>query len=439
MNQKYYPRETPRNGRAVLVDGVRTAFVKSFGVFQNCDTLELFSRTVSALLARLSFDPEELDEISCGVVIPQTKNANVARDTIINLKLGDHIHGYTLNRACTSSLHAIADATKSIRFGQSGLILAGGVECLSDVPITYSRDARDFLLQLSRAKSAHARLKAIKEFSLKDWIPKPPGLSEPLTGYTMGEHAELMAKIHCIPREAQDEFALRSHQKAALAAQQGYFDDEIIPVWPSPKYRDYVTADNIVRTDASLQALEKLKPAFDKKHGSITAGNASPLTDGASVSLIADQKQASELGLAAKAEIKDFVFVGVKPYPELLIGPAIAIPLLLRRNKLQVSDIDRYEIHEAFAAQVLCCLKMMNDSEFNEQHLGSAQAFGEIPMDRLNVNGGAIAIGHPFGATGSRLINTLANELIRADKSLGVVGICAAGGMAGAMLIERTN
>ncbi len=437
MDVTKYKRPLPKgNGKPVVVDGVRSAFVKSFGVFEDCDALELYSRVVDGLVRRLDLDPEELDEVSCGVVVPQTKNANVARDAILNLGLPAHIHGVTLNRACTSSMQTIADAARQIVFGNPSLILAGGVECLSDVPITYSTEARKFLVKLSKARTAPAKLNILRNFRAKAWLPKPPSLSEPLTGLTMGEHGEIMAKLNRISREDQDIFAVESHKKAAAAQESGYFEQEIVPIWAAPRYEACVDKDNVIRADTSTEALKELKPAFDKKFGTMTAGNSSPLTDGAAVTLIADEARAKSLGLKGKARIKDVVFVGVDPYEQLLIGPAIAIPLLLKRNNLKIQDVDRFEIHEAFASQVLSCVRSMESDDFMERYFGT-KALGKFPMDRVNVNGGAIAIGHPFGATGARLVTTLSNELIRSDKQIGVIAICAAGAMAGAMLIER--
>lgn len=437
MKTNRYRESLPEgNGKPVFIDGVRTPFVKSFGAFQDTDCLELFSRVVDGLLRKVSIDPQHLDQVSAGVVIPQTKNANVARDAAINLGLPAHVHGYTVNRACTSSLQTIADTAGSIAFGHPMFSLSGGVECLSDVPISYSKEARQFLLALNKARTATDRLSILKNFSAKAWLPKPPALAEPLTGLTMGESAEVMAKINGISREDQDKFAVASHQKAAKAQKEGKFDEEIVPIWSSPKF-DCIDADNVIRHDSSVEQVSGLKPVFDRKHGTISAANSSPLTDGASVALIADEKRATDLGLSPKSRIVDFTFVGVDPTEQLLIGPALAIPLILKRNGLTIADIDLFEIHEAFAAQVLSCLRSMESVEFCEKHFGDSKAFGAIPEDKLNVNGGAIAIGHPFGATGARLITTLSNELIRSDKQLGLVAICAAGGMAGAMLIER--
>lgn len=439
MEKSKYRNLPPKGNRQpVIIDGARSSFVKSFGAFEDCDALELFSRTLQGFTRKLGIDEHEYDEISCGVVVPQTKNGNVARDAIINLGLPSHIHGVTVNRACTSSLQCIADAARQVAFGNPSMIIAGGVEVLSDVPITYSQEARKFLLKLSKSKSPSEKLKLIRNFSAAAWLPRPPSLSEPLTGLTMGEHAEQMAKINNISREDQDLFAVASHRKAAIAQESGYLDQEIIPIWAPPRYAKCIDKDNIIRGDTTVEAVKDLKPAFDRKYGTITAANASPLTDGAAVTLITDELRAKSLGLKAKAKILDVLFVGVDPYDQLLIGPAIAIPLILKKNNLDFSDIDRFEIHEAFAAQVLSCTRAMESASFMDKWFGS-QPIKQFPMDKLNVNGGAIAIGHPFGATGARLTTTLANELIRSDKRFGVIGICAAGGMAGAMLIERLD
>lgn len=439
MSNRYVRVRNNGSRKPVIIDGARTAFVKSFSSFEECDALELYSRTAAGLLQKCKIDPNELDEISCGVVVPQTKNGNVARDTIINLGLPHHIHGYTLNRACTSSLQTIADAARSIMAGHNQMIMAGGVECLSDVPIVYSKEARRFLVKLNKAKTVAARLLLLKEFSAAAWLPKPPSVSEPLTGLTMGEHSEIMAKKNEISRQEQDQFAAQSHAKAFKAQEAGVFKDEIVPVWAPPTFQVCVDRDNLIRGDTTVEALAKLRPAFDKKYGTLTAGNSSALTDGAAACLVADEGFAKSLGLSAKAIVKDVLFVGVNPHDQLLIGPALAIPLLLKRNNLSLKDIDLFEIHEAFAAQVLSCIKSMDSKKFCEDYLGDSKPFGLVPEEKLNVYGGALAIGHPFGATGARLVTTLTYGLARQDKHLGVISICAQGGMAGAMLIERAK
>lgn len=434
---KYRQQSVEGNKKPVFVDGVRTPFVKSFGAYENSDTLSLFSRVVDGLIRKVDVDPQEIDEVICGVVIPQTKNGNVARDSILNLGLPKHIDGYTLNRACTSSLQAVANAASEISFGHAKMTLAGGVEVLSDVPIVYSEAARKFLIKLSKARSASDKLNIIKNFSAKAWLPSPPALAEPMTGLTMGQHGEIMAQKNGISREDQDAFAVASHAKAFAAQKNGHFDEEIVPYWPQPSFTKCVDKDNIIRENSTLEAAAKLRPAFDKKYGSLTAANSSPLTDGASVSIIGDEKRVLDLGLTPKLRIVDFDFIAVDPWDQLLIGPAITVPRILKKNNLKIEDIDLFEIHEAFAAQVLSCTRAMESSDFCNQYFGDTTAFGAIPEEKLNVNGGAIAIGHPFGATGTRMLSSLANELIRSDKTTGVIAICAAGGMAGSMLVER--
>jgi acetyl-CoA acetyltransferase family protein len=436
MSGPYARGTRAANGVPVVVDGVRTPFVKSFGVFEDTDGLELFARSVEGLLRKVPVDPRELDEIVCGAVIPQTKYTNPGREASLLLGLPDHIHGYTLNRACTSSLEAVSDIAKTIKAGRPIIGIAGGVECLSDVPIVYSKPARKFLIKLSKARSTSARLSLLSQFNAKDWLPSPPSLTEPLTGNTMGQHAEMMAKIWGISRQEQDDFAEGSHHRAANALADQKFAGEVLPIWPGPKYSHCIESDNLIRGDTSIDQLSKLRPAFDRKWGTLTAGNSSALTDGAAATLVCDQGLAKSLELSPKAIIKDMEFVGVQPSPQLLIGPAIAIPLLLKRNQLTAEDIDLFEIHEAFAAQVLCCLKAMENKEFHQKNFGDDSGLCSIAKEKLNVNGGAIAIGHPFGATGSRLVTTICNELGRRKGRYGIVAICAAGGMSGAMLLE---
>ncbi|MDE3269376.1 MAG: acetyl-CoA C-acyltransferase [Pseudomonadota bacterium] len=437
--QSFRYRKTVASGDAVpvYVDGIRSAFVKSFGDFAELDSLELFSRVLSALLRRVAIHPHEYDAINAGVVVPQTKNPNLARDAILNLNLPPHIHGATTNMACVSSLHTIAQAAATITQGSPALILAGGVELLSKMPITYSPRATEFLIKFSRARKTLERLKLLKTTRFKDWLPRPPSISEPLTGLTMGQHAEQMAQRNNISRTAQDRYALNSHAKAyagrdALAA-------EITPMWVGGKYQRLVQYDDLVRSEIDLATLARLRPAFDRKYGTITAASSSPLTDGAAITLIADQKRAKSLGLVPRAKIVDHMFVGINPYEQLLIAPALIIPALMRKHKLTYKDVDLFEVHEAFAAQVLSCQQALASKEFCQQHFGDSNAIGAIPEDKLNVNGGAIAIGHPFGASGARLVMTMVNELHRRDKTLGLIAGCAAGGMGAGMLIERIS
>ena len=427
------------NQKPVVVAGSRTAFVKSFGDFKETNALELLCRAIDGLMYQLDLDPHEIDEIIAGAVVPQAKNPNIARDAIINLKLPHHIHGFSLNQACASSLQAVALAAKTIAFGQPQLIVAGGVESLSQVPIVYNDGARQTLIDMTRARSLRRKLKAVRRAKLAHWLPSPPPLAEPLTGLTMGQHAEIMAEKNNISRAKQDQFAMNSHHKAAAAQAAGVLTKQITPIWPSPRYQQAVSKDNIIRADSSLKALAKLKPVFAKPFGTITAGNSSPLTDGAAVTLVCDEHRARSLSLQPLVEIIDVEFVGVDPYDQLLIGPALAIPRLLQRHRLKLEDIDRFEIHEAFAAQMVSCLEALDSPRFFDKYFGTRRSLGQIPDDKLNVYGGAIAIGHPFGASGARLINTLAFELNHQNLEYGLVAMCAAGGMAGAMLVRNCD
>ena len=424
--------------KPVILGGSRSAFVKSFGKFFDLSPLELFSRTVDGVFDKLGFDSSQVDQIIAGAVIPQIDNPNIARDTILNLKLPTNIHGFTLNQACASSLQSIALATRTIVYdSEVDFILAGGVECLSQVPICYSKGATKTMVSLSRAKNLAMKLKVLKKFRVNDWIPSPPSLLEPLTGLSMGEHGEIMAEKNNISRDSQDKFALGSHQKAYQAQSNGYLSEEIVPIIPYPYNKFYVDQDDLIRKDSSLQALSKLRPVFKKPFGTLTAGNSSALTDGASITLVGEYDKAMSLGYKPLALVEDIVFVGCDPNDQLLIGPALAIPKILHRNNLTINDIDRFEFHEAFAAQVLSCQSAMNSVEYTQKNFNHSKVIGSIPEDKINVNGGAIAIGHPFGASGSRIVNCLVNELQRNNLEYGLVSMCAAGGMAGCMLLRN--
>lgn len=426
----------------VIIDGVRTPFAKSFGAYGDLPPLSLFARVVDGLLRKTEIDPEALSSVICGTVISHLANHNLARDAMLELGLPRHIDGQTINRACASSLQAVATAAEQILVGNKGLMICGGVENLTDCPISYSKEARGFLVQFSRARSSADKVSAIKNFSAKSFLPTKPDVVEGFTGLTMGQHTEIMAKKNAITRKAQDEFAVASHNKAAAAKDKGYLAEEIVPVWLPDDYEQSLEEDDLIRKGSTVEAISGLKPSFDKRFGTLTAANSSALTDGASACLVTSLSRAKELGLKAKAKVVDYCTVAVDPNDQLLIGPALAIPLLLKRNGLKDDDIDVFEIHEAFAAQVLSCLQAMADGEYLAKMLGpryGGASFDpvKVPLDKLNPNGGSLAIGHPFGATGTRIVTAMANELVRSGKTRGVIAICAAGGMAQAMLIER--
>lgn len=421
--------------KVAVVSTVRTPFVKSFGVFEQETALSLSLRVANEIIARTGVQASDIDECIWGVVIPQIKNANLAREIVLFSGLPTTIAGFTLNKACDSSLQTAEIGADRILLGKNNLVLAGGVEVLSDVPIPFSDEARRFLTKLSRARSLKEKLALITGVSPKWFLPKAPAIAEPFTGLSMGEHAEIMTVKNNISRVKQDEFALKSHLNAAQAQESGYFNDEIVPVWSGKDKNIFVDKDNMVRADTSIDSMAKLKPVFDKKNGTITAANSSPLTDGAAVTLLASENYVKEKKLPILGYIVDTVTVAVDPHDQLLIGPAYAIPKLLKRNNLSKDDIDIYEIHEAFAGQVLSCLECLNNEKFCREKLDSP-LFGEISAAKINVQGGAIAIGHPFGATGARLIGNALRILKRKGGKYAVVAVCAAGGIGMAMLLE---
>jgi acetyl-CoA acyltransferase len=426
-----------RNGRnVVVVDAVRTPFVKSFGVFENETPLSLSLHAARALINRAKIDPKEIDEVVWGAVVPQTKNPNIARDIVLFSGLPKQAPGYTLNKACASSLQTVLSAADSIALGRQELVLAGGVEVLSDVPITYSDKAQKFLTSFSRAKTLAQKLTLLKQISPKDFLPKPPALAEPYTGLTMGDHGEIMAVKNNIARARQDEYALMSHTRAHAAVQAGFLSEEVVPFWAGKKNDVYVDADNIIRNDSTLEGLAKIKPAFDKRNGTLTAGNSSALTDGASAVLLASEDYARRNNLNILGRIVDAYSMATDPHDQLLIGPAYAIPRLMQRNNLSIDDIDVFELHEAFAAQVLSCLDCMSNASFCIDKIGLKKAFGNIPIEKLNIDGSSLAYGHPFAATGGRLISRALRITNRIGKKRAIIGVCAAGGMSQAMILE---
>jgi acetyl-CoA acyltransferase len=315
------------------------------------------------------------------------------------------------------------------------VVLAGGAESLSNVPIQYSDRLARAVVGASQAKTVQGKVQSLAQVRMQDLAPVAPGIRETSTGLTMGESAEIMAKVNGISRQAQDELALRSHQHAARARQECKLSREVIPVY-RPDGRA-VTEDNHIRTDTSLEKLGALRPVFDRRHGTITAGNASPLTDGAAALLLMSGQKAKALGYTPRAWVRAYAYAAVDPADQLLLGPAYAVPMVLERAKLKLSDIDLVEMHEAFAAQVLSTIQALASPSFAEGKLGRSKPVGEIDPEKLNVNGGSIALGHPFGATGARVIASLANEMERRDVQFGLVSVCAAGGLGCAIVLER--
>ena len=421
--------------RVAIVAGVRTPFARAGTVLKHLTAMELGKLAVAELIQRTDLDPELVEAIVYGTVVPSVVAPNIAREISLLPVLPKGVQAYTVSRACASANQAITDAADQIILGHHDVVIAGGAESLSNVPILHSRSMSDKLVALSRAKSAAARLSIVSSIRPKDLVPITPAIAEPSTGETMGQSAEKMAKINHIPREEQDQFALRSHRLAAVGTEDGRLTAEMFPVYSPPRYDSALTSDNGVRTDTSIEQLRGLKPVFDRRYGSVTAGNSSPLTDGASAVLLMSEERAKTLGYQPLAYIRSYAYAALDPGEQLLMGPVLAAPVALQRAGLGLADMDLIEMHEAFAAQVLCNLQGFTSREWAAR-AGFTEPVGEVDRSKLNVMGGSISIGHPFGATGGRILTTLANELVRRGGRFGLMTVCAAGGMGHAMVIE---
>jgi len=422
--------------RVAIIAGVRTPFARSGTVLKDMTAIELGKRCVTELVQRTNLDGDLVESVVYGTVVPSVVAPNIAREISLLPILPRGCEAYTVGRACASANQAITDAADQIVLGHHDVIIAGGAESLSNVPILHSRTMSEKLVAFSKAKNPSQQLRILGSIRPKDLVPISPAIAEPSTGETMGQSADKMAKINHIARDDQDQFALRSHRLAAAGTDDGRLTAEIVPVYAPPKYTTALTSDNGIRTDTSLEQLHALKPVFDKKYGTVTAGNSSPLTDGASAVLLMSEERAQMLGYTPLAFIRSYAYSALDPGEQLLMGPVLAAPMALARAGLTLKDINLIEMHEAFAAQVLCNLKGFESREWAER-AGFSEPVGEVDRAILNVMGGSIAIGHPFGATGGRILTTLAYELVRRGGQFGLMTVCAAGGMGHAMVIER--
>ena len=414
------------NGRRVaVIAGCRTPFCKAGTALKDARAVDLARHAARELIERTNLDGADVDEVIFGQVVPSALVPNVGREVSLLPQLPKEIPAYSVNRACASATQAIASGHDQIALGHDDVVIAGGAEALSDIPILASRRLADILVEASKAKSLGGRLRTFLKIRPRDLIPVAPAIAEPSTGESMGQSAEKMAKENGITREAQDRWALRSHQLAAKGTADARLTAEIAPWFPTRPGDPVVTQDNGIRADTTLEQMAKLKPVFDRQYGSVTAANSSPLTDGASAVLLMSDEAARARGYDPLAYIRSYAVAAVDPGWQLLQAPVWAVPLALERAGIQWKDLGLIEIHEAFAAQVLSNLQ------------GFAEKGWEINEDIINVMGGSVAIGHPFGATGGRIVTTLANEMRRRDVQFGLVSVCAQGGMAFAMVLER--
>jgi acetyl-CoA acyltransferase len=426
----------PGSSRAVVVAGLRTPFVKAGGVFASLTSLDLGAAVVRELIERADIDPAEIDQIVFGQAIPTLLAPSIAREVGLATALPRGLEAHTVSRACATSLQAFTDVASAMALGVSQVAIAGGTESMSDVPIFTSRPLSRALVKASRARSLPERVRAFGGLHAKDLVPVPPAIAEYSTGLTMGQSAEKMAKENRISRNWQDEIALASHQRAAAAWKAGVFERQVMHVPVPPSYAATGTTDDIVRHDTSLEALANLKPVFDKAHGTVTAGNSSPLTDGAGALLVMREDRAKALGLQPLGALRAFAYAATDPADQLLQGPAYAAPVALDRAGMSLEDIDLFEMHEAFAAQVASNLQAFASPDFAKK-LGRSAPLGEIDPGRLNVHGGSIALGHPFGATGARIVLQALDALERKNLHTALCTVCAAGGLGAAIVLER--
>jgi acetyl-CoA acyltransferase len=427
----------PAGRRAAVIAGLRTPFVKAGTDFKQLSAVDLGALLVNELVARTGLPPATYDGVIFGQVVPSKLVTLIGREMVLRSQLPRSVPAHTVSRACATSLQAATDAADQVALGRLSAVVAGGAESISDAPIFASRRLAQALIELSRAKTMGQRLSVISSLRPRDFTPEPPALKEPTTGLTMGESAEQMAQKNGISRAAQDELAFQSHQRAAAAWGAGKLDAEVMHVAVPPRYETVSARDNIVRADTTVEALAALRPVFDKRYGTITAGNASPLTDGAAAIIVMAEEKARALGLTPLGYIRSSAYAALDPRDQLLQGPAYAAPVALERAGLTLQDMDLVDMHEAFAAQVLSNLQAFASRRFAEEQLGRPAPLGEVDPARLNVVGGSIALGHPFGATGARMITQTLRELGRRGKQYALLTVCAAGALGAAVVLER--
>lgn len=423
--------------RVAIVDGLRTPFAKAGADLKDVSALDLASRLVTELITRSGVAPDAVDRVIYGSVVQDVNAPNIAREIVLASPIPDTTDAHSVTKACATSTQTFVDGATSILSGEADVVITGGADSLSRPPVMFTDEFVQVMQEAQRARDLGSRLKALSALRPADLAPQPPAIADRSTGETMGDGAEKMAKMNGISREDQDRYALESHRKAVQAWEKGIYDDEVMAFPVGPKYRATVERDTIPRDDSTLEKLASLAPVFDRRYGSVTAGNASPLTDGASALILMSEEKARALGYVPKAYLRSWAFTGVDPNWQLLIGPAFATPMALDAAGMRLSDIDVIDIHEAFSAQMLSVLQAFESQQFAREHLDRDEAIGEIDREKLNLYGGSISLGHPFAATGARQILTMANELVRRDAGTALITQCAAGGLGATVVLER--
>ncbi|HEY1592880.1 MAG TPA: acetyl-CoA C-acetyltransferase [Solirubrobacteraceae bacterium] len=420
------------NGRVAVLGGLRIPFARQNGPYAQASNQDMLTAALDGLVTKFGLDGELIGEVAAGAVLKHSRDFNLTRESVLGTKLAAETPAYDVQQACGTGLEATILTANKISLGQISSAIAGGADTTSDAPIEINEDLREILLELNRNKSATARLKTLTKLRPGHIVPAIPRNSEPRTGLSMGEHAAIMAKEWGIGREEQDELAVASHRNLAAAYDTGFLDDIVMPFLGLER-------DQNLRPESSVEKLAKLKPVFGGSEGTMTAGNSTPLSDGASAVLLSSDEWAGRHGLEPQAYIVDAQTAGVDHVHKregLLMAPAYAVPQLLARNGLSLQDFDFYEIHEAFASQVLCTLRAWEDPVFCKERLGLDQPLGSIDRDKLNTQGGSLAAGHPFAATGGRIVSGLAKMLSENGSGRGLISICAAGGLGVTAIME---
>jgi len=435
---KVIPLVTREGDRIAIVDGLRTPFAKQATAYHGIPAVDLGKIVVSELLAKSGIDPKIIDQLVFGQVVQMPEAPNIAREIVLGTGMNVSTDAYSVSRACATSFQAIANVAESIMSGTISVGIAGGADSSSVLPIGVSKRLARALVDVNKARTLSQRLSIFSKLKLRDLMPVPPAVAEYSTGLRMGDTAEQMAKSHNISREQQDELAHRSHTLATQAWEQGYLNSQVMAA-QVPPYREVLQKDNNIRLNSEIGQYAKLRPAFDRKHGTVTAATSTPLTDGAAAVLMMSESRARELGLQPLGYLKSFAFAAIDVWEDMLLGPAYATPLALDRAGLTLGDLDLIDMHEAFAAQTLANIKMLASDEFAREKLGRSQAVGEIDWDKFNVLGGSLAYGHPFAATGARMITQTLHELRRRGGKYGLTTACAAGGLGAAMILEAAQ
>lgn len=427
---------TTRDGdRIAIVAGLRTPFAKMATYFHGVPALDLGKMVVNEMLVKNDVNPEWIDQVVYGQVVQMPEAPNIAREIVLGTGMKVGTDAYSVSRACATSFQSTVNIAESMMAGTVEVGIAGGADSTSVSPIGVSKKLARALVDLQKTKTMGQKWQILKKLGIKDLFPVPPAVAEYSTGLSMGQTAEQMAKSHGISREEQDALAHRSHTNAATSWNEGKLAGEVMTAYAEP-FKGALEKDNCIRFDSQADSYQKLRPVFDKKHGTVTAANSTPLTDGASAILMMTESKAKALGYKPLGYIRSYGFAAIDVYEDMLMGPSYATPIALDRAGMTLNDLTLIEMHEAFAAQALSNVKMFASDKFAQEKLNRSAATGEIDMDKFNVMGSSIAYGHPFAATGTRMITQMLNELQRRGGGTGLLTACAAGGLGAAMIVE---